>query len=415
MQTNSEGEFVEALHRVRDVADGIIVNAGAWSHYSRAIGDALAFAGVPAVEVHLSDVMAREEWRHVSVLSRALHRDGRGQGRRRLPRRARRAEGRAGRMNARFDAVLAEVAERELDVLLVTNVVNVRWLTGFTGSNAAALVGPNQRRFITDFRYLTQSADQVDELWEREIAAEELVKRAVEGLPEDRPLRLGFDDTHLTVKQHAHLAELVPEGVELVAAGGIVEQLRAIKDGAEIDAIRAAAQLADAALEEVLVAGLVGRTELDVALDLEFAMRRRGAQAVSFPPIVASGEHSALPHAEPRNVTIAANTLVTIDWGAHLDGYASDCTRTFATGELDPRDRAIYDLVLLAQEQALAAIRPGPTGKEVDAIAREIIEQAGHGEHFGHGLGHGLGHGGPRGYRACPSATATWRSRRATS
>ena len=294
-------------------------------------------------------------------------------------------------MDARFDAVLAEVAERQLDVLLVTNVVNVRWLTGFTGSNAAALVGPNQRRFVTDFRYLTQAADQVDELWEREIAAAELVQRAVEGLPEDRPLRLGFDDTHLTVKQHAHLVGLVPEGVELVAAGGIVEQLRAIKDGAEIDAIRAAAQLADAALEEVLVAGLVGRTELDVALDLEFAMRRLGAQAVSFPPIVACGEHGALPHAEPRRVTIPAGTLVTIDWGAHLDGYASDCTRTFATGDLDPRDRAIYDLVLLAQEQALAAIRPGPTGKEVDAIAREIIEQAGHGEHFGHGLGHALG------------------------
>jgi Xaa-Pro aminopeptidase len=294
-------------------------------------------------------------------------------------------------MNARFDAVLAQVGERELDVLLVTNVVNIRWLTGFTGSNAAALVGPNQRRFITDFRYLTQAADQVDELWEREIADEELAKRAVEGLPEDRPLRLGFDDTHLTVKQHAHLAELVPEGVELVAAGGIVEQLRAVKDGAEIDAIRAAAQLADAALEEVLVAGLVGRTELDVAIDLEFAMRRRGAEAISFPPIVASAEHSALPHASPRNVVIEANTLVTIDWGAHLNGYASDCTRTFATGDLDPRDRAIYDLVLLAQEQALAAIRPGPTGLEVDAIARGIIEQAGHGEHFGHGLGHGLG------------------------
>lgn len=294
-------------------------------------------------------------------------------------------------MNARFDAVLAQAGVRELDVLLVTNVVNVRWLTGFTGSNAAALVGPNQRRFITDFRYLTQAADQVEELWEREIATEELAKRAVEGLPEDRPLRLGFDDTHLTVKQHAHLAELVPEGVELVAAGGLVEQLRAIKDGAEIDAIRAAAQLADAALEEVLVAGLVGRTELDVAIDLEFAMRRRGAEAISFPPIVASAEHSALPHAEPRNVAIEANTLVTIDWGAHLNGYASDCTRTFATGDLDPRDRAIYDLVLFAQEQALAAIRPGPTGLEVDAVAREIIEQAGHGEHFGHGLGHGLG------------------------
>jgi Xaa-Pro aminopeptidase len=301
-------------------------------------------------------------------------------------------------MNPRFDAVLAAVRERELDVLLVTNVVNVRWLTGFTGSNAAALVGANQRRFITDFRYLTQAADQLDELWEREIATD-LLERAVDGLPGDRPLRVGFDDANLSVARHARLTELVPEGVELVAAGSIVERLRAIKDRAELDAIRAAAKLADEALEEVLVGGLVGRTELEVALDLEMAMRRRGAQAAAFPPIVAAGEHGALPHAEPRDVAIAAGTLVVVDWGAMLDGYASDCTRTFATGELDPRDRAVYDLVLVAQEAALEAVAPGPTGKEVDAVAREIIEAAGHGEHFGHGLGHGVGlevHEGPR-------------------
>ncbi|MEA2220377.1 MAG: Xaa-Pro aminopeptidase [Solirubrobacteraceae bacterium] len=301
-------------------------------------------------------------------------------------------------MNARFDAVLAVAAERELDVLVVSNVVNVRWLTGFTGSNALALVGTNQRRFITDFRYLTQAADELDELWEREIATE-LLRRAVEGLPGDRPLRLGFDDAHLTVKQHAQLVELVPEGVELVPAGGILEAQRAVKDMAEVDAIRAAARLADAALEEVLVAGLVGRTERDVALDIEIAMRRRGAQGVSFPPIVAAAEHGALVHAQPRDVQIPAGTLVVVDWGAMLDGYASDCTRTFATGELDPRDRAVYDLVALAQLEALDAVRPGPTGKEVDAVARAIIEQAGHGEHFGHGLGHGVGlevHEGPR-------------------
>jgi Xaa-Pro aminopeptidase len=301
-------------------------------------------------------------------------------------------------MNPRFDAVLAAAQERELDVLLVTNIVNVRWLTGFTGSNALAILGANQRRFVTDFRYLTQSADQVDELWEREIAVD-LLKRAVEGLPGDRPLRVGFDDGHLTVRQHAQLADLVPEGVELVAAGGILERLRAVKDAAELDAIRAAARLADDALEEVLVGGLVGRTELEVALDLEMAMRRRGAQGVSFAPIVASGEHGAVVHAVPRDVPIPAGTLVVIDWGAQLDGYASDCTRTFATGELDPRDRAVYDLVLVAQEAALEAVRPGPTGKEVDAVARDIIEEAGHGEHFGHGLGHGVGlevHEGPR-------------------
>ena len=294
-------------------------------------------------------------------------------------------------MSARLDTLRAKVAERELDALLVSNLVNVRWLTGFTGSNAAALVSTAAApRFVTDFRYLTQSAEQLDPEWEREIATD-LLKRVVDGLPA-RPLKLGFDDAHLTVKQHAQLAQLVAErDVELVAAGGIVEALRAVKDTAEIDRIRAAAHLADAAFEEVVGAGIVGRTERDVALDIEVAMRRRGAEAASFPPIVAAGEHGALPHAVPRDVPIPAGTLVVIDWGAQLDGYASDCTRTVATGELDPRDRAIYETVLVAQEAALAAIRPGPTGKEVDAIARGIIDEAGHAEHFGHGLGHGVG------------------------
>jgi Xaa-Pro aminopeptidase len=300
-------------------------------------------------------------------------------------------------VSARVDALLAALAERELDALLVSNLVNVRWLTGFTGSNAAAVVGPAQRRFVTDFRYLSQSAEQVDGEWEREIARD-LLERAAAGLAQG-PLRLGFDDADLTVRQHAQLAGQVGEDVELVAAGGVLEELRAVKDAAEIDAIRAAARVADAAFEEVVGAGIVGRTERDVALDLEIAMRRRGAQAPSFAPIVAAGAHGALPHAEPRDVPIAAGTLVVIDWGAQLDGYASDCTRTVATGELDPRDRAVYDLVLRAQEAALAAVRPGPTGREVDAIARAIIDEAGHAEHFGHGLGHGVGlevHEGPR-------------------
>jgi len=301
-------------------------------------------------------------------------------------------------VSARLDALTAKLAERELGALLVSNLVNVRWLTGFTGTNAAAVVGAGAPRFVTDFRYLTQSAEQVDGVWEREIGTD-LLKRVVEGLPAG-PLRLGFDDAHITVEQHAQLERLVAErDVELVAAGGLVEALRAVKDPDEIAKIRAAAALADAAFEDVVGAGLVGRTEREVALDLEIEMRRRGAQGTSFSPIVAAGEHGASPHAVPRDVPIPAGTLVVIDWGAQLDGYASDCTRTVATGDLDPRDRAVYDTVLRAQEAALAAVRAGPTGQELDAIARAIIDDAGHAEHFGHGLGHGVGmevHEGPR-------------------
>jgi Xaa-Pro aminopeptidase len=301
----------------------------------------------------------------------------------------------------RADRLAVVAAERELDALLITNLVNVRWLTGFTGSSGLALVGDGlspSRRFVTDFRYLTQAADEIDAVWACEIATD-LLERAAQQLPDDQPLRVGFDDVHVSVKDHARLADLVPEGVELVPAGGALEELRAIKDPGELAAIRAAAQLADAALEEMLANGLVGRTERDVALDLEMAMRRLGAEAVSFPPIVAAGAHGALPHAHPRTVPIPEGTLVVVDWGAQLDGYASDCTRTFATGDLDPYDREIYELVLRAQEAALDAVRPGPTGREVDAVARTIIAAAGHGEHFGHGLGHGVGlevHEGPR-------------------
>src|SRR3954454_8137819 len=300
---------------------------------------------------------------------------------------------------ARAERLLEVLHERELDALLVTDLVNVRWLTAFTGSNGAAVVGTDgSLRFVTDFRYLTQAAEQLSDAWSREISTD-LLEGVVRQVPDEGELRLGFDAAHLSVRDHAKLARLVREGIELVPAGGAVERLRVVKDPEELDRVRAAARLADEALTDVLGRGLAGRTERDVALDVEFTMRRLGAEAASFPPIVASGPHGALPHAVPRDVEIPAGTLCVVDWGAQLDGYASDCTRTFATGAVDPRDREVYDLVLRAQEAALAAVRPGPTGREVDAVARAIIDDAGHAEHFGHGLGHGVGlevHEGPR-------------------
>ncbi len=300
---------------------------------------------------------------------------------------------------SRAERLQEQVTERGLDALLVTELVNLRWLTGFTGSNGAAIVGPGRRIFLTDFRYLTQAADEVGDAWEHRIIPD-LLAAAAEEFASAAGLRLGFDDLHVTVAQHRRLAEKLEDRVELVGAGGVIEGLRAVKDPQEIDRIRAAAELADDAFREVVLeGGIVGRTERDVALDLEVAMRRRGAEGVSFPPIIAAGAHGALPHASPRDVPIPADTLVVVDWGAQLDGYASDCTRTVATGELDPQDAEVYALVLRAQETALAAIKAGPTGREIDAIARTIIDDAGHAEHFGHGLGHGVGlavHEGPR-------------------
>ncbi len=302
-------------------------------------------------------------------------------------------------MAERADRLAAAVHAERLDAVLVTEPTNVRYVTGFTGSSGLALVGEDGlRRFVTDFRYLTQSEEQLDAAWERQIAQDPF-EHAAEGLPTGG-FRLGFDDAALSVKAHARLAELAPDGVELIPAGGMVEALRLAKDPAELELIRAAQRLADEALEDVLGRGLAGRTERAVALDIEFTMRRLGADGASFPPIVAAGAHGALPHAMPRDVVIPEATLCVVDWGAQLDGYASDCTRTYATSaELDPRDREVYAVVLRAQQAALAAVAPGPLGREVDAVAREIIDAAGHAEHFGHGLGHGVGmevHEGPR-------------------
>ena len=277
----------------------------------------------------------------------------------------------------------------EVDALLVTNLVNVRYLTGFTGTSAMAVVGPDTRRFITDFRYVERAKAEVAD-FDRERAPQEFAEALKDGWPEG-PVRLGFEDQHVSVRQHKRLRELLPDRVELVPAGGAVEAERALKEADEVEAIRVAAALVDEIYAWVLERGVVGRTERAVALALEEEMRRRGASDPSFPSIVASAEHGALPHAEPRDVEIPAGVLVTLDLGAKVDGYCSDCTRTWATGELDDDLAAIYDLVLRAQQAALDAVRPGPTGREVDAVARDLIAAEGHGEHFGHGLGHGVG------------------------
>jgi Xaa-Pro aminopeptidase len=290
-----------------------------------------------------------------------------------------------------------ELRALEVDRLLVSTPVNVRYLTGYTGSNGLAVIAADEgagHRFFTDFRYATQSAEQVSDGFEREIAPAELLEAAARALGPggiQAKRTLGFDDASLTVKQHARLRELLAPGWELVPCAGVVERLREVKDRAEIARIRAAAELADLALTEILETGLAGRTEREVAIELELRMRRLGAQAPSFPSIVASGAHGALPHAEPRDVEIARGVLVTIDWGAYLDGYCSDCTRTYSTGAPPGEAAEVYELVLRAQEAALGAVRAGVGGREVDGVARSVIERAGHAEHFGHGVGHGVG------------------------
>ena len=290
---------------------------------------------------------------------------------------------------------LAEVLERrELDSLLVSNLVNVRWLTGFTGTNGAAVVTRDRRLFLTDFRYTEQAEAQVDPAFERLPAGRDLVGDLASQLTG----RAGFDDNHMSVATHAKLGQKVAGGVELVAAGGAIEELREVKDAEELERVAAAQELASAALERILERRLVGRTERSVALDLEQEMRQAGATGPSFPSIVASGPHGALPHAVPRDVEIPAGVLVVLDWGALLDGYCSDCTRTVATGPLESEAAEAYELVKRAQQTGLEAVRAGVSCKSVDAAARDVIADAGFGDEFGHSLGHGVGlevHEGP--------------------
>jgi Xaa-Pro aminopeptidase len=291
----------------------------------------------------------------------------------------------------RVDRLVEAVAGRELDALLVTDLMNLRWASGFTGTNGLAFVGPAGRVFMTDFRYVERAEEEVSGYEQRRAPQGELAESVLALLPDERPLRLGFDDAHVPVKLWRKLVEKLPEGVELLDASGVVEELRAVKEPWEIERIRAAANLADEAFRAVIEPGIAGRTEREVALALENEMRRLGAQGPSFPSIIASGAHGALPHAEPRNVEIETDTLVVVDFGALLDGYCSDCTRTVATGPISDEARGVYELVLRAQMESLAAVRPGVAGREVDAVARGIIDEGGHGERFGHGLGHGVG------------------------
>jgi Xaa-Pro aminopeptidase len=285
----------------------------------------------------------------------------------------------------RADRLSKLVSEEGLERLLVTNLVNVRYLTGFTGTNGACISGPRDRAFLTDFRYIERAAS--------EIGGWELVAVSAEwttGLAERLEGRCGFEDQHVSVRALRELTERAPEGAELVPAGGLPEKLRRVKNDEELDAIRNAAKLADEVYEWTLEQGLAGKREDEVARSAVARMRELGGEP-SFPPIVATGPNGAMPHAEPGAREIRNGDMVIFDMGAELDGYCSDCTRTFAVGTPVAEAREVYELVLRAQEEALKGIAAGKSGKEVDGIARSLIEDAGHGEHFGHGLGHGVG------------------------
>jgi len=282
------------------------------------------------------------------------------------------------------------LAEDGLDGLLVTDLINIRYLTGFTGSNAALLVaagGDDESIFCTDGRYEAQSAGEVPDLPRRIDRPSDLaVLRAAAG-------RIGFESRAVSVADHTQQVRAAAGGVELVGTLDLVEQLRAEKDPGEIDALRTACAVADRALADLIDSGDLrpGRTEREIGLDLDERMRRLGASDPAFETIVAAGENSAIPHHRPASRPLAIGDLLKLDFGAAVAGYRSDMTRTFVLGRPAEWQLEIYALVHLAQRTGRGAAVVGATGGQVDAAARDVITAAGFGPRFAHGLGHGVG------------------------
>jgi Xaa-Pro aminopeptidase len=278
---------------------------------------------------------------------------------------------------------IARLAATLAEPLLVTGATNVRYLTGVSSSNAALLVESDTATLFTDFRYVEAARAMTDvEVVQmgRNLLAD------VGGRLAGR--RVGFESAHLTYASYEAVAS---GGAELVPTSGLVEQLRAVKEPDELDAIRAAAAVSDLMYVALAEEHLVGRTEGEIAWWVAQCFHELGAEDVAFATIVASGPNGALPHAAPGSDVIAANTLVTVDAGCVVDGYRSDSTRTFATGALPDDLAAAYELCARAQLDGLAAVSAGAIGHEVDAASRVAIAEAGLAERYGHGLGHGVG------------------------
>ena len=290
----------------------------------------------------------------------------------------------------RVQSVRAWLQDSEADALLVSNDYNRRYLSGFTGSSGWLLIGGAAALLITDSRYTEQAGKQARDFT--------IVPQAGQVAPLLLDLckqhgygRLAFESDHVSVATHESYREVLGGEVDLVASQGVVENLRVAKDTDEIAALQRAITIADNALGELLSWLRPGVTEKDVAWRLEVLMREAGAEALSFPSIVAAGPNGAMPHHRPGNDTIPRDTFIVMDFGCIANGYCSDMTRTVALGTPTPEMQAIYRLVYKAQEAAAAQVRAGMTGVEADALAREVIAAAGNGDHFGHGLGHGVG------------------------
>lgn len=278
------------------------------------------------------------------------------------------------------------LAPRGLDGILVTTLVNVRYLTGFTGSNGALLVPRDGAAvFFTDGRYRDQAAEEVPDL--EQVISRDLVAGAAERMHKGT---WGVETHVLSVDAYGRLAELSPE-VSLVSAYRVVEALRVVKDEVEIDHLRSACDISTRALQGLLAGPLVGRSEREVARDLESRMLDLGAEAIAFETILAAGENSAIPHHSPTDRVLEAGDFMKADFGARVEGYHADCTRTVMLGRADDWQREVYAAVKESQAAGLDLLRDGVTIADSDAAARGSLEASGWLHAFTTGLGHGVG------------------------
>ncbi|MCI0440361.1 MAG: aminopeptidase P family protein [Chloroflexi bacterium] len=297
-------------------------------------------------------------------------------------------------MNNRIQKLRQKLQEKELDAILISSGENRRYMSGFTGSAGYLLISQKGAVLATDFRYTEQAGNQ---------APDYTVQRITGGLgwfpklaSEMSVRRIGFESEEMTVATHSAFLKAIAEAenggkAELVAASGIVEDLRQYKDAEEMRLLTRAVEIADQALDTVAPTIRPGMTEAQVAWELEKAMRELGAEAMAFDIIVGAGPNGAMAHHRADGTVIQSGQPIVIDMGAKYQGYCSDLTRTIFVGKPDKKFREIYGIVLQAQLAAEERVRAGMTGEEVDAIARDIIKEAGHGDDFGHSLGHGVG------------------------
>ncbi|MCG7277029.1 M24 family metallopeptidase [Corynebacterium singulare] len=301
------------------------------------------------------------------------------------------------RFGNRRRKLASTLSGQRIDAVVITHLTHVRYLTGFSGSNGGLLLRKDLSALMaTDGRYTTQIAEEVPDI--EAVLGRDVGPHLLSQLSGE--LRVGYEADYVSVSQLKRLEKAAPEGVTLVPVSGVIEDIRLVKDRVELEKLEELAALANQALTELVENGEIaaGRTERQVAADLEYRMRMLGSERVSFDTIVASGENSAKPHHGADDRELRNGDLVTIDFGAHLRGFNSDCTRTFAIGEATEFAKEIYDIVLRAQEAGVKASVPGTALVDVDAACRDIITEAGYGEYFVHSTGHGIGldvHEGP--------------------